>query len=37
MEVFLVLNGYEIRATVDEQEQVILRVCPTFYTRRSWA
>ncbi|GAA6621186.1 type II toxin-antitoxin system death-on-curing family toxin [Scytonema sp. NUACC26] len=26
MEVFLVLNGYEINAAVDEQEQVILRV-----------
>jgi death-on-curing protein len=26
IEVFLVLNGYEIRATVDEQEYVILRV-----------
>ena len=26
MEVFLVLNGYEIGATVDEQEQIILAV-----------
>jgi death-on-curing protein len=26
METFLVLNGYEIDASVDEQEQVILRV-----------
>jgi death-on-curing protein len=26
METFLVLNGYEIRASVDDQEQVILRV-----------
>jgi death-on-curing protein len=26
METFLVLNGYEISASVDEQEQVILRV-----------
>ena len=26
MEVFLVLNGFEIRAAVDEQEQVVLRV-----------
>jgi death-on-curing protein len=26
MEVFLVLNGYEIRAPVDEQEQIILIV-----------
>lgn len=24
MEVFLVLSGYEIRATVEEQEQIIL-------------
>ncbi|MBD2197075.1 MULTISPECIES: type II toxin-antitoxin system death-on-curing family toxin [Calothrix] len=26
MEVFLILNGFEIKATVDEQEQVILQV-----------
>jgi len=26
MEVFLVLNGYEMRAGVDEQEQIILQV-----------
>ncbi len=26
MEVFLVLNGYEIEATVDEQESVILQI-----------
>ena len=26
MEVFLVLNGYEIEASTDEQEQVILSV-----------
>ena len=26
MEVFLILNGYEIEATVDEQEQLILNV-----------
>jgi death on curing protein len=26
MEVFLVLNGHELQATVDEQEQVILRI-----------
>ena len=26
MEVFLLLNGYEIKADVDEQEQVILGV-----------
>ena len=26
MEVFLLLNGYEIEAPVDEQEQIILQV-----------
>jgi death-on-curing protein len=26
MEVFLVLNGYEIEASIDEQEQVVLSV-----------
>jgi death-on-curing protein len=26
MEVFLVLNGFEIRASVDEQEQIVLQV-----------
>lgn len=26
METFLVLNGYEIEATVDEQERIILQV-----------
>jgi death-on-curing protein len=26
MEVFLVLNGFEIRAPVDEQEQIVLRM-----------
>lgn len=26
MEVFLILNGYEITSTIDEQEKVILRV-----------
>ena len=26
MEIFLILNGYEIEATVDEQEKVILQV-----------
>jgi death-on-curing protein len=26
MEVFLVLNGYEVRAAVDEQERIILQV-----------
>jgi death-on-curing protein len=26
MEVFLLLNGYEINASVDEQEQIIIEV-----------
>jgi death-on-curing protein len=26
MEIFLVLNGYEIKASVDEQEKVLLQV-----------
>ena len=26
MEIFLVLNGYEIEATIDEQEQLILNI-----------
>jgi death-on-curing protein len=26
MEVFLVLNGFEINASIDEQEQIILQV-----------
>jgi death on curing protein len=33
MEVFLVLNGFEIAASVDEQEQVILRVASSQLTR----
>jgi len=26
MEIFLVLNGYEIKATIDEQEKVIMDI-----------
>jgi death-on-curing protein len=36
MEVFLVLNGYEIRATVDEQEHVILRVAASEMDREEF-
>ena len=37
MEIFLVLNGYEINATVDEQEQVILRVASSEFNRDNFA
>ena len=33
METFLILNGYEIRATVDEQEQIILDLAAGNLTR----
>lgn len=36
METFLVLNGYEIRASVDEQEHVILRVAAGDMTREEF-
>jgi death-on-curing protein len=36
MEVFLVLNGYEIRATVDEQEHVILQVAASEIDREKF-
>ena len=36
MEVFLVLNGYEIRATVDEQERVILQVAASELDREEF-
>ena len=36
MEVFLVLNGYEIRATVDEQEHVILQVAASEMDREEF-
>jgi death-on-curing protein len=36
MEVFLVLNGYEIRTTVDEQEHVILQVAASEIDREEF-
>jgi death-on-curing protein len=36
MEVFLVLNGYEIRAAVDEQEHVILQVASSEIDREEF-
>jgi len=36
MEVFLVLNGYEIRATIDEQEHVILQVAASEIDREEF-
>jgi death-on-curing protein len=36
MEVFLVLNGYEIRAAVDEQEHVILQVAASEIDREEF-
>jgi death on curing protein len=36
MEVFLVLNGYEIRAAVDEQERVILQVAASEIDREEF-
>jgi death-on-curing protein len=36
MEVFLVLNGYEIRASVDEQERVILQVAASEIAREEF-
>ncbi len=36
MEVFLVLNGYEMRASVDEQEQVILQVASSGMEREEF-
>jgi len=35
MEVFLVLNGYEIQASVDEQEELILGVASSKVSRES--
>jgi death on curing protein len=37
MEVFLVLNGYEIEATTDEQEQVILSVASGLIDRGAFS
>jgi death-on-curing protein len=36
METFLVLNGHELRAAVDEQEEVILRVAAGAMSRESF-
>lgn len=36
MEIFLVLNGYEIRATVDEQEYIILQVAASEIDREEF-
>ena len=36
MEIFLVLNGYEIRAAVDEQEGVILQVAASEIDREEF-
>jgi len=36
MEVFLVLNGYEIRAAVDEQEHMILQVAASELDREAF-
>ena len=37
IEVFLLLNGYELKADVDEQEQVILQVAANEMDRESFA
>ena len=36
LEVFLVLNGYEIDATVDEQERVVLAVAAGTMSREAF-
>lgn len=36
METFLVLNGFEIMATVDEQEAIVLRLAASEVTRDEW-
>jgi death-on-curing protein len=36
METFLVLNGFEILATVDEQEAIVLRLAAGEVTRDEW-
>jgi len=36
METFLVLNGYELRATTDEQEQVILQLAAATLSRETF-
>jgi death-on-curing protein len=37
MEVFLLLNGYEIGASVDEQEQVVLQLAAGELDRKAFA
>lgn len=36
MEVFLILNGYEIHASVDEQEQIILQLAAGEWERKAF-
>src|SRR5688572_15263080 len=36
METFLVLNGFEISASVDEQEVIVLRLAAGELTREDW-
>ena len=36
MEIFLILNGYEIEATVNEQEQIILQVASSQLEREAF-
>ena len=36
MEVFLMLNGFEVQASVDEQERVILQVAAGDFTREEF-
>ena len=36
METFLVLNGYEFQATIDEQQTVILRVAASEMKREAF-
>ena len=37
MEVFLLLNGYELRASVDEQEQLMLQLAAGNLKREAFA
>jgi death-on-curing protein len=37
MEVFLILNGMEIRASTDEQEQVVLRLAAGELSRSAFS
>ena len=36
MEAFLVLNGYEINASLDEQEQIVLQVAANSLSREDF-